>query len=382
MLKIGDIHVHVLNDATVLSDPGGPFGLVPKVLWSRHYQPTPDGYVPMVHNCLLVQAAGKNILVDTGYGSKFTDKSRRQFQVQHEGGLIAGLQELGIAPNDIEIVINTHLHSDHCNGNTRFTSEMSGEVEPVFRNAVHIANQREYQDAMKPNERTRATYFPYNYQPLVESGQMRLVTEDTEVVPGVRCVITPGHTPGHMSVVIQDGGESGLFVCDMASFAIHFAKLGWMTAFDVEPLVTLETKRIWQKWAREHDAILFFPHDAYTPAARLGFDDKGRYSITPVLVPGYQQYRYRPPHTEPSVKLSNAQVQLLKQAYEMYIFNRGEAGYAHIRGAFAVNEDTKDIGRELEDLDLLKFIGIHKYAGTHPVYSITDLGLKIYDEYA
>jgi glyoxylase-like metal-dependent hydrolase (beta-lactamase superfamily II) len=126
---------------------------------------------------------------------------------------------------------------------------------------------------MNPNERTRATYMPMNYQPLVESGQMRLLDGDEEIVTGVRAVVTPGHTPGHMSVIVEHGNQHLMFVCDLASFAIHFEKLGWMTAYDVEPLITLETKRKWQQWAIETGATLIFPHDLHRPACRLTLQD-------------------------------------------------------------------------------------------------------------
>ena len=114
---------------------------------------------------------------------------------------------------------------------------------------------------MHPNERTRATYLRFNYQPLQEKGQMRLLDGDVELAPGVYGVVTRGHTPAHMSVRFESNGQHGMFVCDMASYAIHFERLGWMTGYDVEPLETLETKRRWQKWALETQAILFFPHD-------------------------------------------------------------------------------------------------------------------------
>lgn len=193
---------------------------------------------------------------------------------------MGALNRLGIAPEQIDLVIDTHLHGDHAGGNMLLSS--SGALVPAFPNAEYVVQRREYADAMHPNERTRATYFADNFDPLVKSGQMRLLDGDTDLAPGIRGVVTPGHTPGHMSVIVQSSGESLMFVCDFASYAIHFERLGWMTAYDIEPIVTLETKRKWQPWALENRAILVFPHDKFRPMGRYVADEKGRGIVIPI----------------------------------------------------------------------------------------------------
>jgi glyoxylase-like metal-dependent hydrolase (beta-lactamase superfamily II) len=269
MFKVGDIEIHLINDCRSMADGGGPFGLVPKVLWQRYFTPTENNLIPMNHTCLFVKASGKNILVDVGYGSKLTDKAKRINSIQNEEGLARSLASLGIQPEDIDLVIDTHLHADHAAGNVKFKEGSTEEVEPVYPNAEYVVQKREYEDAMQPNERTAATYFPINYQPLYESGPLRLLEGDTEFMTGIWGIVTPGHTPGHMSVRFESGGESAMFLCDLATYAVHIERLGWMTSYDVEPLVTLETKRIWQKWALENDATLIFPHDAKRPIGKL-----------------------------------------------------------------------------------------------------------------
>jgi glyoxylase-like metal-dependent hydrolase (beta-lactamase superfamily II) len=117
---------------------------------------------------------------------------------------------------------------------------------------------------------------------LVESGQMRLLDGDSDLAPGIRGVLTPGHTPGHMSIVFESQGQWGLQASDMATYAVHFERLAWMTAYDVEPLITLETKRKWQRWALDHDALIFFPHDPYRPVGRLREGERGRFRLEPV----------------------------------------------------------------------------------------------------
>jgi glyoxylase-like metal-dependent hydrolase (beta-lactamase superfamily II) len=267
MLQIGDLRIHRINESDYWVDPGGAFGLVPRALWSRDFPVTADHLVKMSSNCLLVQTGDQNVLIDCGYGHKVTEKQRRILRLSRPDGTLAdGLQQLGLTVEDIDLVINTHLHADHVSGNTRYNE--AGEVVAVFPNAEYVVPRREYVDASQPNERTRATYLVENFEPLVKTGPMRLLEGDGELAPGVHGVATPGHTPGHMSIVFESQGQYGIQVCDMATYAVHFERLGWMTAYDVEPLVTLETKRHWRQWVRDHDAVVFFPHDPYRPAGR------------------------------------------------------------------------------------------------------------------
>ncbi len=281
MITIGDIKVYVFNDAETWSDPGGPFGLVPRVLWSRYVDPDERHLVPMATHNLLIQANGKNIIVDTGFGNMLSDEIQKRYNMTYTDGTHKGLAELGLSADDIDIVIDTHLHSDHCTGNHRI--DASGDIVPAFPNAEYVVQRREYEDALKPNERTRATYILPNYVPLVESGQMRLLDGDTEIVSGVTGVVTPGHTPAHMSVRIESNGEHGAFLCDLSTYAVHIERLGWMTSYDVEPLITLETKREWQQWGLETNAVLIFPHDSIKPAGRLTLNEKRRHIVEPIV---------------------------------------------------------------------------------------------------
>lgn len=283
MLQLGDIAIHFINDGITHVDAGGAFGLVPRALWSRYLQPDTDNLVPMLNLNLYVEAGGKKMVIDTGLGHVVDAKTAKITRLERpNGSLLDALNRLGIQPSDIDLVIDTHLHSDHCSGNV--IRQEDGTYRPAFPNAEYVVQGREYQDAMKPNERTAATYFPHNYHPLVESGQMRLLDGDTEFVTGVRGVVTRGHTPAHMSVTFESDGQFALFACDMASYAVHFERLGWMTAYDVEPLETLETKRIWQKWALETGAVIMFPHDSHRPAGRLTLGADGKPILQPIEV--------------------------------------------------------------------------------------------------
>lgn len=283
MIRLGDFELYLILESTVRVDGGGAFGLVPRVMWGKSMPFDENNLVPMTQHVLYVRAWGRHVLIDTGYGDKITPKYREQ--LHHErprGTLIEALARLGVTPDQIDLVIDTHLHNDHCGGNTYLDAQ--GCIRPTFPNAEYVVQRREYEDAMHPNERTRATYIADNFHPLVQSGQMRLLDGDTELLPGITGIVTPGHTPGHMSVRLSSGGAHAAFVCDLASYAVHFERLAWMTAYDVEPLITLETKRTWQAWALETDALLIFPHDPLRPVGRLRPVEGGRPVVEPVAV--------------------------------------------------------------------------------------------------
>ena len=270
MLQVGAIEIAIVSDGVAHVDAGGMFGLVPRSLFRSVQEPDANNLVPLALHCLLVRAAGKTIVIDTGYGTRLSLKAEQNLGlIRPNGGLVDGLARLGVSPDAIDIVINTHLHGDHCGGNT-FTE--GDTLRATFPNAEYVTQQREYEDASHPNERTRATYLPSNYEPLVKSGQMRLLTGDTEIVAGIHGIITPGHTAAHMIIRFESEGQDALFMADLATYAVHFERLGWMTAYDVEPLVTLETKRHWQHWALEHNPLLIFQHDPTILVGRLMSD--------------------------------------------------------------------------------------------------------------
>jgi glyoxylase-like metal-dependent hydrolase (beta-lactamase superfamily II) len=278
-MQIGDLELQLVSDGTVWVDPGGPFGLVPRVLYERIIRPDDRQLVPETLVCLLVRSEGKLILVDTGLGSKLDDNTARRWGLERPtGGLVDGLARLGVEPEAIDVVVCTHLHSDHCGGNTYLEG---GQLLPVFPNAEYLVQRMEWADASHPNSRTRATYFADNYAPLMADGRLRLLHGNQRLTEHVQCVVTPGHTRGHQAVLLRSGKWRGLFVSDMATYAIHMARTAWVTSFDVEPLENIATKQRWQRWALEHDAWLFFVHDPEKPVARLVEQD-GRLDIVSV----------------------------------------------------------------------------------------------------
>jgi glyoxylase-like metal-dependent hydrolase (beta-lactamase superfamily II) len=282
-MKIGDLEIHPVSDGIVHVDAGGPFGLVPRPLYSEVYPPDGSNTIPMALTCLLVKTGGATLLIDTGLGDKLDAEAIARWRLERpEGGLVDSLRRLGVAPGDIDFVVNTHLHSDHCGGNTRIDG---GRLAPTFPRATYMVQRMEWADASHPDARTRSTYALENFEPLLREGRLRLLHGDTTVVPGVDVVVTPGHTRAHQSVVLGAGGWWGFYPADLASYAVHLARLSWMTAYDAEPLETLRTKQRWQGWLSERAAWVFFEHDAGLPIGRL-VRNRNRFDIEPVEWPG------------------------------------------------------------------------------------------------
>ena len=278
-MRFGDLELHIVSDGRVWSDAGGPFGLVPRSLYESVVQPDKDNKIPMMLNCLLVRSEGMTILIDTGLGDKLTPEARAFWGLERpEGGLLQALERLDVAPEDVDLVIDTHFHADHCAGNTRLEGE---DVVPTFPRAEYWVQRLEWAEASHPDARTRGTYFHENFVPIWEAGQLRLLQGDTQITRHLRCVVTPGHTRGHQSIVLESEGWTGMYVADMASYAIQMQKVAWLTSYDVLPLENIRTKQIWRQWAIEKNAWLFFEHDPEIAIARFK-ETNGRYTLDPV----------------------------------------------------------------------------------------------------
>ena len=268
-MKIGNIELIPVTDGTVWDDGGGAFGLVPKRTWEKLLPCDSFNRIPMVLRCLIIRTPQATILVDTGLGDKITPEMAAMNNVRllrPEGWLLDSLASHGISPDDVDIVLLTHLHSDHCGGSTRM---INGELVPTFPRAQYWVQEREWADAHNLNERTRGTYFNFNYGPLEQAGQLHLINGDATVCQGVRLVNAPGHTRGLQNVVIESGGQTGVFLGDVAIFHWQIERLAWGSGYDLDPNTNIETKRIWQKWLVERQALIIFQHDPIISAGKL-----------------------------------------------------------------------------------------------------------------
>jgi glyoxylase-like metal-dependent hydrolase (beta-lactamase superfamily II) len=282
-MRLGKLNLQVVSDGTYWEDGGGLFGLVPKALWERVIRPDERNRLPFQLRSLVIETDRQRIIVDTGYGDKLSEKARSFISLEGSGRLLADLERLGIGPLDVDLVINTHLHSDHCGGNTRYNHD--GALVATFPRATYYVQRQELADAYFPNERTRATYLRENFEPLEQSGQLRVLWGDSLICDGVRVIVTPGHTRAHQCVVIESEGQTAAFLGDLASWPIHMERLAWVPAYDVEPMVSIETKRRVARWAVENQVLLFFEHHPEVVAGYLYDTDRpDRFRLDPVEI--------------------------------------------------------------------------------------------------
>lgn len=272
--SLGRFTIHALEAGLQRLDGGAMFGVVPKPLWERRIPADERNRIPLALRCLLIETPDALVLVDTGVGNKEGEKFRDIYGIENDGSptrLEDAIRAAGHAPGDVDVLISTHLHFDHAGGNT--LAEPDGRIRPAFPAARHVVQKGELEFAQIENERIRASYMPDNYMPIQEAGLWDLVEGEAEIVPGVGVMPTPGHTPHHQSIILQSDDETACFLADVIPTTAHLP-LPWIMGYDLEPLVTLESKRSLLQRAREEDWLLIFEHDPTTPWGRLDPHEK------------------------------------------------------------------------------------------------------------
>jgi glyoxylase-like metal-dependent hydrolase (beta-lactamase superfamily II) len=277
--QVGDLRVHALQAGLQQLDGGAMFGVVPKPLWERKIPADARNRIPLGMRCLLVEHPEALVLIDTGAGNKESEKFYGIYGIENSPigdtgatQLESALAQAGFSPDDVTLVVNSHLHFDHAGGNTRRGA--SGAPELSFPNARYVVRRGEWDWAHRTNERTSASYFAHNYDPVQEAGRLELIDSDAEVLRGVSLRKTPGHTPHHQGVLIESGTERMFYVADLAPTTSH-VPLPWIMGYDVEPLVTLESKRaLWAEAASEGWTMVF-EHDSVHAFGRIVADGKG-----------------------------------------------------------------------------------------------------------
>jgi len=268
-LAIGGMRVHALEAGLQWLDGGAMFGVVPRPLWERAVPPDDRHRIPLALRCLLVETPNALVLIDTGIGNKENEKFRDIYGVDNAGDptrLEDAIRSVGFGVDDVDLVVNTHLHFDHAGGNLVVTPD--GTLVPAFPNARYVMQKGELAFAETPNERVRASYMAKNFTPLVEAGVVDEVEGPTDLLDGIRLFPTPGHTPFHQSIILESQGETALFLADLCPTRAHLP-LPWIMGYDLEPLVTLETKRDVLGKAEAEGWLLVFQHDAAVPWGRL-----------------------------------------------------------------------------------------------------------------
>jgi glyoxylase-like metal-dependent hydrolase (beta-lactamase superfamily II) len=278
-MKLGAFDIYPVTDGRFRLDGGAMFGVVPKVLWEKCCAADELNRIALSLTCLLIRAKGKNILVDTGLGSKEDGKFQRMFDVERRPTLLDSLRRFGLKPEDIHMVINTHLHFDHAGGNTM--QKENGTIVPAFPKAQYFVQHGEFEDAARANERTKASYRRDNFTPIAHMNQWEFLHGDTEILPGVTAVVTAGHTRFHQGVKIESEGHAAFFLGDLIPTVSHLP-LPYIMGYDLFPIQTLETKRWVLDRAFEEKWLLVFEHDPLIQAGYVRRDQQGRYFLREV----------------------------------------------------------------------------------------------------
>lgn len=273
-MKFGDYRVEVVPDCEFRLDGGAMFGVVPRNLWSKYCPPDDQNRIRMNMNCLFVEAGRERVLIETGIGDKWSEKHRAIYGIDRRRSLAESVQAAaGVAAEEITIVVNTHLHFDHAGGNTIL--DESGKAVPQFPNARHFISEAEYEHAESPTDRDKASYFPDNWRPLKDSGQLELKAAKYEVIPGLTMETYPGHNRSMQCWRLEQTGQTMFGFADLVPTRAH-VPFAWVMGYDLYPVETVEAKKkLLPQAAREGWTCLFY-HDADEPLARI-VDEEGKF---------------------------------------------------------------------------------------------------------
>jgi len=275
-LTLGDFELSVFSDGTYPLDGGALFGVVPKVMWSRKITADEKNHVITGLNSLVIRMDGprtgrKTVLVETGMGNKLSDRMIKFYGQPAQ--LLDNLAAGGIAPDDVDIVINSHLHFDHCGWNT--IRDKSGKIVPTFPRAKYYAPEGEWQYARHPSERDAISFISENYDPLVESGRMTLLKGGEEILPGITVQTFPGHTAHMQAVIIRSEGRTACYISDLIPTTAHIDTT-WGMSFDLYPLQTIGSKKRYYAQSIPEKWLTVFTHDATTPWAYVEKGESGK----------------------------------------------------------------------------------------------------------
>ena len=273
---LGGMELVSLYDGWFRLDGGSMFGVVPRPLWAPKAPPDDRNRISLAMRPLLVRGA-RTMLIDAGIGGKGDPKFNDMYGVERARNLDHALAEAGVSPEDIDIVLATHLHFDHSGGFT--VKDGANRVRPRFPRARYVVRRGEWEDATHPHERNRASYRPDDFQPLAEAGVLELVDEDQTIMPGVRVRRTGGHTAHHQMVVIESEGQQAIYVADIIPTTAHLS-LPWIMGFDLHPVETLGAKKALVEEAVRRNSLLFFEHDPSIASGRL-VERSGRIELAP-----------------------------------------------------------------------------------------------------
>lgn len=253
------------------------FGVVPKTLWSKHQPSDELNRIEAGFNCFVAEDGSHRVLIETGGGVRHDERSLDRMRMSRPAGAPDWLTSAGFEPESIDLVINTHLHWDHCGGNT---VDIGDHTVAAFPQAKYVTQRGELTHAREQHPRDAVSYRAVNYEPLLEAGKLQLLDGDMEILPGIQLQVMPGHNRDMMVVLLRAGGETWCHLADLAPFAAHITPT-WVAAFDLFPLETITSKNELFKRAAAEGWWCSFGHDLKAAFARIESQD-GKFSVAAV----------------------------------------------------------------------------------------------------
>jgi len=267
---LGDFELTVFSDGLYYLDGGAFFGVIPKTMWEKKVKADDKNRVPTGLNSLLVRGGEKTVLIETGIGNKLSEKMRKIYG--QPAKLLENLSSAGITPEEIDIVINTHLHFDHCGWNTVIQGD---KVVATFPKAKYFVQKGEWQHARSGFERDRISYISENYDPRIETRKMELLTGDRSIIPGISVRVFPGHTAFMQAVIIESGGRKACYISDLIPTSAHI-EITWGMSFDLFPVDTIRSRKKYYAESLPEKWLTVFTHDPHSPWAYIERDAEGR----------------------------------------------------------------------------------------------------------
>jgi len=290
-MKLGKFDIYPVLDGFFRLDGGAMFGVIPKVLWQKTNQPDTNNRILLALRTCLIDTHKDLLLIDTGIGDKYEDKFEDIYQVKKEINLKNSFKQVNKKFEDVTIVINTHLHFDHCGGNTKI--DTNGNIVPTFPNAKYYIQKSEWEAANNPDSRSRASYLKENFQILEHAKVLHLVDGDQKITDDIEVIKTSAHTYGHQVVLITSNdshrdsetteknpvnpverkSETLIYWGDLIPTVSHL-NLPYIMSYDLFPLQTMEQKEKLLNKALKEDWVSFFEHDPKIAIATLIQEEK------------------------------------------------------------------------------------------------------------